>query len=207
MTNREKVKKILFEIGGDKMKIYPSQNRQNAKCQRHRFEGLIGTDVVYSGEQRESLQSQPYFDNLILDMKYQGEKLGKIITENKFPHYLDAWEMVRSSIYPFDNSTEIKVFSPAWEKGTGLLTTVQERRNQLSVYHAPDETADTVVNRLLDVVTKSKDKALMTKKLSKLNLPSNLKIKDVDAISENLVQQIHEQNNGSVKNTDDGRTM
>ena len=203
MTNREKVEKILFEIGGNKMKIYPSQNRQNAKYQQHLFEGVIGTDVVYYGEQRESWQSQPYFDDLILDLKYQGEKLGKIVTENKFPHYHDAWEMVRSSIYPFDNSTEIKVFSPAWEKGTGLLTTVQERRNQLSVYHAPDETADTVVNRLHDVVTKSKDKVLLTKKLSELNLPSKIKIKDVDAIAENFVQQIYKQNT----NADNDREM
>ena len=195
MTNREKVvKEILYEIGGDKIKIYPSQNRQNAKYQQHLFKGLIGTDVVYYGALRESLPSQPYFDDLILDLKYQGEKFGRIITKNKFPHYFDAWRMIRSSVYPFDNSTEIKVVSPAWKKGTGLLTTVKEPRTQLSVYHAPDETADAVVNRLVDIVSKSKDKALLTKKLSELNLPSHIKIKDMDAVAEKLVQQIYQQN-------------
>lgn len=109
-----------------------------------------------------------------------------------------------SAVYFLTDETNIKVISPKWQENYGVcdVTYNKDKKKQLSVLHSPDETADAVMAKILDVIARSKDHRVIAQKLSELNLPSKITIKNADALADNLVDQIR-----TTATKDNGREM
>ena len=99
-----------------------------------------------------------------------------------------------------NNITEIAVTSPAWEKSNGLVTQSGEAPKTVRVFHAPDEIAQDVVDKLYDTVERSKRIKTVAKKLTEVKLPA--------AAAEGLVDFIYNLAEKSKTNEqDNGREM
>ena len=204
LTNQEKVNQILVDI---------EKNLQYKETEHSRtmdkFSGKIGDAVTFAGKiqgnRNFSVFCDPDAEICLSD--HNNQKIAEI--RMKYAGFICHFCGFRVNS---DRSNQIQIISPAWNKKNGVKTVINKTwHGGLSVFHAKDETADALIDNLYNVVELSQAKMEITQKLSKLNLPSNIKIKNMDVIAENLLQQIHEQNqdNGRTVNTnaDNGREM
>lgn len=199
-TNRQKMEDLLVEI-------YRESNfremivRDRDHETLYLFDGKLGDQVTFNGG---------FFDGdnadrsrVEINLEYQGNALARIATEHGFinPRLMALWSgfVPFPSLHgieetqPIADTTDINVISPRWAEVNGVCDTTytKDLKKQLTVFHSPFETVDAVIAQICAVVAHSKDHAVIAKKLSKLNLPSNIKIKNVDALADKIVDQIH----------------
>lgn len=197
MTNRQKVAEILMEI--EKNSKY---ERDNGFTKRHEIYGKIGDDLRFYGD---IFDGNAYPSNIhLMDVRDANNKkwIAEIALSNHKKHAFDESEYGKREVKPIDEDVEIQIRSAASEhEFLGIVT--DDLEEKLKVIYAHGETPEMVIDGIQTAIAHSKDKAVIAKKLSKLNLPSHIKIKDLDAVAESLLQQIHAQNT----NADNGREM
>ena len=162
MTNYERVAKLLAEINA---RSKETKNNSTSK----QLTGKIGTDVTYQGKRASGVNPQ---DKTSYEYTYeefelasQGQPLATIGRKNGF---INSDQRRK----PIPTNT-VWVISPRYEDN-GIESKTIEAVNQLHVYHAPDETADSVIDEICDTVAYSKAKAAADKKYSKLNIATRL---------------------------------
>ncbi len=164
----------------------------------YEFAGQIGPDVTFTKACRK-YDSQKYsgviagvldVDVTRVNLACNGKDLGQITVQHK---------TTRENLKTVSDVTGISVVSPFWEEGKGKKIienhTEQVAHKQkhiaLGICRGDHETFSEVIDRISDTIAKSQDKAVIAKKLRKLNLPSKVTVKNQDALVENIVNQIH----------------
>ncbi len=213
-ARREKVAAILRAVEKNKKYKYITEGSLSKEFKMVHFDGRIGLDVTFTKEYHEYCFGT---NATIIDLMYKGEELGRIVIQQEIsrhtPRSNSMWNINANANAPwyqtiFD-ATEISVLSPSWEVDQGTITKTKQTAMKinkiyrdagydakkqvttLSVCHTDQETADEVLNRMSNAIAKSQDKAVIAKKLRKLNLPSKVTIKDKDVLADNIVNQIH----------------
>lgn len=207
LTNRQKIENLLVDIYKNH-KNHQRIERKTEKDVLHKFEGTIGKQVTFNGEFYDKGDAEN--SSVKIGLRYKNQPLAQIETEHGFinpgsmPFWTEQWGFVLRPDSPkgIADTTNIKVISPKWKEECSVcdVTYNTDQQCRLAVLHAPDETADAVVAKIWNRVVRSKDLVEVTEKLKRLNLPSNVTIKNVDLLAENLVNQIYEQDNKSREN-------
>ena len=195
MTNRQRMEDLLREISfkAGRQNLWESFNHDGFTGQP--FDGELGDKVHFSGGfwHNKDREEDSYAK---INLRCKDKQLARIEMEHGY--------IAPSAVYSLTDETNIKVISPRWKETYGVCDTTynKDQKRQLSVLHSPDETADAVIAKIFDVIARSKDHLVIAQKLSKLNLPSKITIKNVDTLADNLVDQIRD-----TATKDSGREM
>lgn len=202
--DREKLESVLRDINHNYVLRDHWVNEDGHSA--NKITGKIGDNVTFDGVWNTiNKYVGEYTDHAGINLQTKGKKLSKLNVEYNFgksalrPH---AHEFLphRQQFAALDNITEIAVTSPAWEKSNGLVTESGEAPKTVRVFHAPDETAHEVVDKLYDTVERSKSVTAVAKKLTEAKLPV--------AAAEGLVDLIYALAEKSKTNEqDNGREM
>ena len=177
--------------------------RDNDFKKRHDFYGKIGDDFRFYGD---IFDGNAYPSNIhLMDVRDANNKkrIAEISLSNNKKHAFDESEYGKREVKPIDEDVEIQIRSAASEREFLFEMVTDDLAENLRVIYAHGETPEMVIDGIRAAIAQSKDKAVIAKKLSKLNLPSHIKIKDMDTVAENLLQQIYQQNT----NADNDREM
>ena len=188
--DRKKLESVLQDVD-DKYVTQDSWVNEDGHTAQ-KIGGKIGANVTFDGVWNTINKFVgDYTDNAEIDLQVKGKKLSKLNVEYNFgtsmlrPEKRGVyWEVVGQKFAPLKNITEIAVTSPAWEKSNGIVTQSGEAPQTVRVFHAPDETAHEVVDKLYDTVERSKRIKTVAKKLTEAKLPA--------AAAEGLVDFIYE---------------
>jgi|GEM_PF-4161950 len=199
MTDRRELENLLAEIyrNCQNHQVNPRKEFQDVI---HQFNGKIGDQINFDGNFYDKGDEENSY--VKIKLYNQQQNLATIETEHGFinpgsmPFWTDVWafELLGSNQpKPIADTTEIKVITPRWNVENGVSEAVydENKKKRLAVYHAPDEIAKNVVMKLCNSVSYSKDHSVIKEKLKHLNLPSNIKIKNLDAIVDSVTSQIH----------------
>ncbi len=198
MLNRQKIEDLLREISfyACRQNLWsPRKHNRLIDNDLLPFNGELGDKVTFMGGfyQKKGREEDSRVE---IDLRCENKQLARIEMEHGF--------IASSALFSVTDETNIKVISPKWKENYGVCDTTynQDQKKQLSVLHSPDETADAVIAKILDVIARSKDHQVIAQKLSKLNLPSKITIKDVNALADKIVDQIRD-----TATKDSGREM
>lgn len=195
MMNRQKMEDLLRDISfnSSRQNLWGRLKHDDSKM--YPFEGELGDKVFFTGN---FFHDKEHEENscATIDLCYQNKQLARIEMEHGY--------IAPAAVYSFSDETNIKVISPKWQATYGVCDTTynKDKKRQLSVLHAPDETVDAVMAKIFDTIARSKDHLFIAQKLSKLNLLSHMIIKDVDVLADRIVDQIRD-----AATKDDGREM
>lgn len=198
VTSRQRVENLLVDLYSFAEK--PQKNYQpDTDTYVYDFNGKLGSLVDYQGHfwEQGSLQNS----GVSIDIQYRDEKLACVQTEHGFiqpgsmPFWTDtyAFDCTPSHLVkPIADVTEIKIISPKWTEKDGVCDLIYSKFavGKLSVAHATDETAGEVMNQLFDIVERSKNHAALVCKLRKLTLPQGVKLKNLNAIANYMVDNL-----------------
>ena len=166
LTNFARINRILKDIDGRKVNF---KNVPNSLCKDGRpYFGKIGDDVTFTCSLRKVDRSVGYnfkYATEQVRLMSRGEKLGIICVCNEWVRLPQKRDKIPT--------TKIKVYSPNYEND-GVITKTIEANNQLLVFHAPDETADSVIDNICDAVAYSRARMDHVKKYSQLNIATRL---------------------------------
>jgi|GEM_PF-2572560 len=167
ITNYDRVEKLLLEINATKKNLKTTKLPDNKVVTQ--FAGKLGADVSYTGEvvrllgkQNEIPRESTYRD---IRIAAHGELLAIISAKNALTDGAQKRKSVRTN--------SIWVISPQC-KEDGVDSKSIEALNQLHVLHAPDETADSVIDHICDEIAYSKAKVAYDKKYTHLNIATKL---------------------------------
>lgn len=167
VTNYDRVEKLLLEISKTKKNLKTTKLPDNKVVTE--FMGKLGADVAYTGEvvrllgkQNEIPRESTYRD---IRIAANGKLLAIISAKNALTDEMQKRKPVRIN--------SIWLTSPRY-KEDGVVTKSIEALNQLNVLHAPDETADSLIDQILDEIAYSKAKVAYDKKYSHLNIATKL---------------------------------
>lgn len=171
----------------------------------HQFRGQIGDQFFFNGKFFIPANGNVKKSWAEINYHNQNQNLTKIITEHGFiaPGSMPFWtdkqgliwdeDWLNNNIKAIDDATTIKVFSPRYNEKDGVSETYynEKKLRKLSVYHAPYENAKDVLANIFKTLDYSKDHNEVKNKLTQLNLPSNIKIKNIDALADIITDKIY----------------
>lgn len=176
MSNLDLIRKFVLRhvnVNPTKKNSKTAQNTQNQK--QGSFFGHIGVDVSYTvnwvAADEHPERHDFKFGSEQIKLIAFGKTLATVNVKNSYTKIIDKRTQIPSTL--------IQIYSPHYQQG-GTVTKSIEAVNQLQIYHAPNETADEVINKMCDVIGYS----LAKKKYSQLNLATRL----VDAHLEKSMQ-------------------
>ncbi|MCM1404679.1 MAG: hypothetical protein NC133_04260 [Prevotella sp.] len=189
-----KVAAILHAINkNQKLKNPHAAASKFFKYQTYEIDGQIGADVTFFKDYSKYVI--PAAENPALNIVNESTRVDVACQAQNLGHIAVKREINGNQI-----NENIAVIAPSCKNRHVVVTkeqTVATEKNKaknvaLEVYHDVNETADAVLDRINAAITKSYDKAVVAKKLRKLNLPSQVTIKDHDALVSDIVDQIHQ---------------
>ena len=170
------------------------------------FDGVIGKQMTFHGTYYHGgFRDKSHAE---IDLQFRGKPLGTIKTADgfmnpDFPGWLNVWgyhgNRGLKKIQPVLDSTAITVISPAWRESDGIMVrsqinTDRQPVKRVDIFSAPrkyEAATEMLLDRIADAMSRSKDHAVITRKLRTLNLPSKLGVKDVSALADCIVDKIH----------------
>lgn len=167
ISNWQRIQKLLNEIYSRK-KVLKNYLVSDTEAEGN-FNGKIGTDVAFYGTWTGSSRQMKQADD-----KYAKERIKLIAAGKIFANF-----NIKNGVTNFARSakqvpsTIVQVFSPRCGDN-GHLTKEIEGVNQLQVFHAPDETAEEVLDKIFDTIAYSKAKATYNKVFSQPSLATRL---------------------------------
>ena len=203
LSIRQKAEAILAEI-------YRASTcyavRYQARGDLHLFKGTIGEQMNFSGSYYHGGHQD--VSHAEIDLRFRGKKLGTIKTEDGFmnpdlPGWLNVWgyngNRKSKKIQPVLDSTAITVIAPDWRESDGIMLSSQINTDRclakrVNIFSAPrkyEPAAEMILDRIIDAMSRSKDQIVVARKLRRLNLPSNLKVKDFNDLVDCVVDKIH----------------
>ena len=197
LNDRIQMEKILEEIFYIGCKNHTKVIENNTCVQK--LYGVIGNHVSFNGTFFTPNKNEQQKGRLEINLFNKAQNLARITTENGFvstdsiPAWADIWEGNFSNTTPIPDTTKINVFSPRFNTKTGISETfyTADQKHHLTVYCAENEIPNRVVKNLFQTISYSKDYVEVKEKLSKLNLPSNIKVKNLDALVDSVINQIY----------------
>ena len=152
------IEKVLAEVYDCKL---PIKNQDGTLSRdENKFFGKLGADVafygtrVYANNARSELANEKYPDERI---KFLFQK--KVFANVNVKHVF----ILKNDKQEASLATSIQFFSPRCGKND-MLTKEKEGLKQLQIFHAPDETADEVIDAFYDTIAYS-----MAKRLADVN--------------------------------------
>ncbi len=198
-SQQQQVKDILHVVDKNQRFKAFKQVYGEVPFMEYQFAGQIGPDITFikacrkydTIKYRGDISNAQDSDVTNVNFAYKGEDLGEITVRHKIN---------RKNLKTVHDLMEVSVKSPHWQEGRVVhefatenisRTNANRRIISLGFYPAANETVAEMLDRISHAITKSQDKAVIAKKLSKLNLPSKVAIKNQDTLVENIVNQIH----------------
>ncbi len=183
MTSIQIIDKILSEVNGCKKDV---PNRNGDKNSGH-FYGQIGHGMTFSGEWSGVVESNtvPYkyaIEKVWISMNDQ--KLLSLVMKRSGNEYNEKHHQLVRTLY--------EIYTPRCGSH-GRMSKDGEALKQLRVFHAADETMDSVMDQLLDAYAYSKASLAYDRKYHTLNIATrlaNLKNKSCDAVVNDLFDEI-----------------
>ena len=167
MTNLARVEKLLADINARRKNKNINRGLKNKITEFS--SGKLGSDVAFKVKRVCETNSQnktnPEYDYEEVELMAQGQPLAKMGLKKGFLNLGYKRKPIPTTI--------AWVTSPRYGED-GCVSKSIEAVKQLHVFHAPDETADSVIDEICDVVAYSKAKAAADKKFGTLNLATRL---------------------------------
>ncbi|MCM1404677.1 MAG: hypothetical protein NC133_04250 [Prevotella sp.] len=197
-----KVETILYEIHKNRKAQKSAVSRDKLYKEEDDFSiRQIGADVTVFEEKHKTtfpnfatpqpnekqFAKEVIADKTTIYLRSQNQNLGQfaIKQENK-SRQIDETIVVVSPNWDRSRPTAVTRSKTVATKNRKPKTTI------VDIYHDQSETADAVLNQMWGALFRSYDKAMLAKKLSKLNLPSQVTVKDRDALASTIVNRIHD---------------
>jgi hypothetical protein len=159
MTKVQIMQKLFSEVNGRKKDIKDCSNENNG-----RFFGKIGPDVTFRGEWMGTTEKDEVFFKYAkekISLMANGEFLVSVVMKRGSDEFCERKNQLPRTLY--------EVYTPRCGDKS-CINKEHEGLNCLRVFHAPDETIDSVFDNIWDAVTLSKAKEAHIHKYERFNL-------------------------------------
>ena len=167
---RQKITDVLLTM----QDVWEEQLDQNKSLG---FFGYLGDHVTYEGRwSRGETEDAEQFHVLLeaLPHPHAAHSIGRIDVDHGFLRFEPHGQNQAEPRIKLADSAVITVTSPNWQYADGVKSELPEEN--IRVYHAVDENAIAVVDRICHAITSSQAKAQNAQKRDQLNLSSSVNL-------------------------------